>query len=614
MKRIERILFLFTMAAFAAGIFAGIWRFGIPQFTTTVRIMDSTWTYTTDTGLSGTVRLPDVLDLPKGTTEVRLTADLPEWTGEAYAIHFISVEQSVEVWIDNERRYQYGAEPDAEDFVFQSARQINQVMLKKEDSGRKITIIYRSPPLFLAELGILREVKIAAAGDLVLNLLADSMPVTLISFFTVLTILMSLLILAIYRDVPLRENICMLFQTAVTIFYYNSENSIFYSVFHHSAAYSSLKDWTFYYLEPMIQFTAWFTLYVCGWKLQTSGRRVLSVFGTVYIAAAVLSLAGVFNFNLTRPFFMIAGMIFTVFWMKNWIRNRQKEYFGYSEAVLILLAGYALDYIRYCLMILPASMQWSVFLHVELPFQFFTGIALTIFSVLVLRETMKRVAKHKSDIQVEAASSQLLVEYARQQYESIVQRDISLRSMKHDMQFYFRTAAVMLADGQTAEAQRYLAELGNTVAALRISSWCADYVANITIGWYADQFQQRNIPFSVTADIPEIREAVHPDINCILSNALQNALEGCEDCEEAFVTLSARPKGDELLLRIENRCSSKMCEADGFCTTKTEEGHGFGIASMKAAVKRQSGYFKAHAKGGIFCIDIIVCDVFASKS
>lgn len=51
------------------------------------------------------------------------------------------------------------------------------------------------------------------------------------------------------------------------------------------------------------------------------------------------------------------------------------------------------------------------------------------------------------------------------------------------------------------------------MAALRVSSWCADYVANITIGWYADQFSQKDIPFSVTADIPEIREAFHADIS-----------------------------------------------------------------------------------------------------
>ena len=71
---------------------------------------------------------------------------------------------------------------------------------------------------------------------------------------------------------------------------------------------------------------------------------------------------------------------------------------------------------------------------------------------------------------MEAATSQLLAEYSRQQYESIVQRDMSLRTIKHDMQFYFRTLGAMISGGQIEEATRYLADLGNTVAALKISA------------------------------------------------------------------------------------------------------------------------------------------------
>lgn len=294
--------------------------------------------------------------------------------------------------------------------------------------------------------------------------------------------------------------------------------------------------------------------------------------------------------------------------------HRQKERMGFGAAVLILLAGYYLDYMKYCLMLLPMSARWSVFLQLKIQFNFFTGIALIIFSVLALRETMEQLAKHKADIKMEAMAALLQAEHAKQQYESIVQRDMSLRSIKHDMQFHFRTASAMLSEGKTEEAERYLADLGNTVAAMRVSLWCADYVANITIGWYADQFSKQDIPFSVTADIPEIREDAHADISCIISNALQNALEGCTGQAEPFVRLSAKPKGNELLLRIENRCSNALSSQQVFHTTKAGEGHGMGIVSMEAAAKRQNGYFKACAKKGVFRVDVVLCGVFASKN
>lgn len=614
MKWIKWIVPLFVAVAFLAALSVGIGRFGFPTGSSTVKVMDGSWTYMTDTGQYGSITLPNVLSLPVGTEEVRLTTTLPKWTDEAYALHFVSMEQMVEVLVDGERRYTYGTSPDTADFVYLSAHHINQAILKQEDSGREVTIIYRSSPLFLAELGLLREVRIGTMSDLVLNEFGRSIPYTAISFFVILTCLLSLIMLITYRDMSLRGNLCVMLLAVVTVAFYNSENNALWSILHHSPILSALVDWSFYYLDPIVHFAAWLSLYAAGWKLRGFARWIPSVFGIFYIVAAALSLTGFFNFNLVRPVFMVAGFAFTLFWIRSYMNHHQKERIGFGAAVLVLLAGYYLDYMKYCLMLLPMSARWSVFLQLKIQFNFFTGIALIIFSVLALRKTMEQLAKHKADIKVEAVAALLQAEHAKQQYESIVQRDVSLRSIKHDMQFHFRTASVMLSEGKTEEAERYLAELGNTVAAMRVSPWCADYVANITIGWYADQFSKQDIPFSVIADIPEIREDAHADISCILSNALQNALEGCTGLADPFVRLSAKPKGNELLLRIENRCSNALSSQQVFHTTKVGEGHGLGIASIEVAAKRQNGYFKACAEKGVFRVDVVLCGVFASKN
>lgn len=615
MKWIKWIVPFLAAAAFFTALSVGIGRFGFPSAGSTVRVMDGSWDYMTDTGLSGSITLPNVLALPTGTKEVRLTAVLPEWTEEACALHFVSMEQMVEVMVDGERRYTYGTSPDAADFVYLSAHHNNQVILRQEDSGREVTIIYRSSPLFIAELGLLREVRIGTMSDLVLDEFARSIPYIGISFFVLLTCLLSLIMLITYRDMSLQGSLCALLLAVVAAAFLNTENNALWSIFHHSPVLSALVDWTFYYLDPIVHFAAWLSLYAAGWRLRGFGRWMPYVFGTFYAAAVALSLTGLFNFNLTRPLFMVAGFVFTLFATGDHMKRCRKEPMGLSAGVLILLAGYYLDYMKYCLMLLPMGARWSVFLQLKIPFQFFAAIALIIFSVLALRETMEQLAKHKADIKVEAATALLLVEHARQQYESIVQRDMSLRSIKHDMQFHFRTASALLSEGKTEEAGRYLADLGDTVAAMRVSAWCADYVANITIGWYADQFSQQGIPFSVMADIPALREDVYADISCILSNALQNALEGCAGQEEPFVRLSAMPKGNELLLRIENRCSKAFASAQhNFPTTKTGEGHGFGIVGMEAAAKRWNGYFRAYVKNGVFRVDVVLCGVFASQN
>lgn len=613
MKDIRWVLPVLVVISFVAAVYAGVRRFGLPTNSSTVKNIDSVWTYTTDTGRKGTLTLPAVLSLPDGTGEIRLTATLPEWTGEAYVLQFVSIEKTVEVWINGEKRYTYGTSPEAPDFVYRSAHHINQVVLEQEDSGGEIVLIYQAPPLFRPELGLLRDMKIGTMNDLTLSLFGRSIPCMIVCFFAILTTLLSLVLLITYRGMPLRENLSVLLLAVVAAVFLNSENNALWSVFHHSPILSALVDWIFYYVDPLVQFTAWLVLFVTGWRLRGIWLW-MSFFLGGYSAMTVLSLAGFLNFNLTRPFFSVAGFFFTVLWIKNHTRLCRKEHMGFSAAVLILLAGYYLDYIKYLLTLLPMSAKWSLLLQLKLPLQFFTNLALVIFSVLVLKETMEQLARHKANIEVEAEAALLLAEYAKQQYESIVHRDVSLRSIKHDMQFHFRTASALLSEGKTEEAERYLADLGNTVAAMRISSWCVDYVANITIGWYADQFSQQGIPFSVMAAIPALRADVHVDISCILSNALQNALEGCAGQEEPFVRLSAKPKGNNLLLRIENRCRRELSALQDFPTTKRGEGHGLGIAGMKAAAKRHNGYVETCAKEGVFLVDAVLCDVFASSN
>lgn len=607
MKRIKWVMPLSVALAFLAALAVGIGRFGLPQNSSTVEVMDGSWTYMTDTGLNGSITLPNVLSLPMGTEEIRLTTTLPEWTGEAYALHFVSMEQMVEVLVDGERRYVYGTLPDAEDFVYLSAHHINQAILKQKDSGREVTIIYRSSPLFFVELGLLREVRIGTMSDLMLDEFGRSIPYIAISFFVLLTCLLSLIMLITYRDMSLWENLCVLLLAVVTVAFYNLENNALWSVLHHSPVLSALMDWSFYYIDPIVHFAAWLSLYAAGWRMRGLFRWMPFIFGMLYTVTAVLSLMAFFNFNLVRPVFMVTGFVFTLFWIRSYRKQFRKEHLGFSAAVLVLLAGYYLDYMKYCLMLLPMSARWSVFLQLKIPFQFFTGISLVIFAVMAFRETMERVAGNKANVQVEAMSARLLAEQARQQYESIVQRDVALRSIKHDMQFHFRTAAALFSEGKSEEAGRYLADLGNTVADMRLSAWCEDYVANITIGWYADQFMKKGVSFSVTADIPALREEVHADISCILSNALQNAMEGCAGQAKPFVRLSAKPKGNELLLRIENCCGNEF-------SMQSSPPFAESIAVMEAAAKRRNGYFKACAGDGVFRVDVVLCHMFAVKS
>ena len=88
----------------------------------------------------------------------------------------------------------------------------------------------------------------------------------IVSFFVILTTLLSLILLITYRGMPLRENLSMLLLAVVAMVYLNSENNALWSVFHHSPVLPALMDWLFYYVDPLVQFTAWLALYGLSYK------------------------------------------------------------------------------------------------------------------------------------------------------------------------------------------------------------------------------------------------------------------------------------------------------------------------------------------------------------
>lgn len=612
MKRmLWAIIPLLVCLTLTAALMTGILKYGWLDINSTAHSLDGYWEYETDLGSAGRIRLPWDLTVEPGTRQVTLTTTLPEWMQEGYALHFKTMEQTVEVMIGGESRYTFGGDTDADDYVYRAATNINKVPLTLADSGQEITIILRAPALFRVELGLLREVWIGKEADLVLHEFRNGTVMMLISAFTVLITLSALLMVVIYRGTSLRPNLCILLLAAVTVIFYNTENSALWPIFQHASGLSSLMDWSFYYIDSFIPFAAWLTLYVLGWRFRRWQGAWIMVTGVAYIIVAALSLCGLFNFNISRPLFMASGAILTLTLLLCKRESREENnQTSFVMPVLILLLSYYLDYMRYILMLFPLKGNLKSFLSLKLPFQFCTGIALVVFTILVLRGTMGRLTVMETEIRTQAAVAELQAQYAVQQYNSVCQRDNVLRQLRHDMQHHFRLAALLLQKGQKEEAESYLLSLTERMEKVRPASYCADHVADITIGWYAEQFAAAAIPFEMDVNIPPIRESAHIDVCCVLSNALQNALEGSVGVESPGVMLYAAPKGSALVIQVENHCSQMLDVSGNFATTKSEKGHGLGISSMRSAVERHSGYLNLRVVEGIFRINAVLNDIF----
>lgn len=615
MKYLKWMVLPLVTLALLGGLVAGVLRFGWPQNKTTACELDSLWRYETDLGETGELFLPWDLAVPLGTGLISITIILPQWEAEGYALHFSSIQQAVEVQVGGETRYTYGAGVDATDFVYRSASHINRVPLSMADSGKELTIIYRAPPLFRIELGLIREVWFGVESDLVIHQLLTSLPFMLTAVFALMSVLSTLLMLSTYRGAPLRANFCTLLLAVIVIVPFSAEFAVLWPVFHHAPKLSILYDWSFFFFDALTAPAAWLTLYASGWSFRGWRGRTALLYGYAFVLAVVLSLAGLFNFNLTRPPFMIASMLLTICLLVDQHKHGSVGvYNGLSLSALVLLGGYYLDYVKYCLMVLPITPKWSVFLQLKISFQFFTCIALIIFSMLALRGTMtalvnRRAAAREETLRLQneqqllKQSSHAMTERLRLMGEAVQQQ----RIVAHDRRHFNITLLELLEQGQTENASIFLKRQLETTPKMS-KSYCQNQTVNASVCYYAQLAEEKGITVDSSLYIPNELDTDSLELAMAISNLLENAIHGCEDTPAGVaktITIICRHVG-RLALEIKNPCTQDITLDDNDYPTCRQEGHGIGTKSVLAFVKKYDGELFYRVENGVFSVRLLV--------
>lgn len=615
MKYTKWIVLPLVTLALLSGLVAGILRFGLPENKTTAREISNSWHYETNLGQTGEILLPWDLAVPVGTGQIRITTTLPQWEDEGYALHFSTIQQAVEVQVDGETRYTYGAAVDEADFVYYSASHINRVPLSLKDSGKELTIIYSATPLFRIELGLIREVWFGTESDLVIHQFVTSLPFMLTAVFALLSVLSTLLMLSTYRGAPLRANVCTLLLTLIVILPFSAEFSVLWPVLHHAPKLSFLYDWNFFFFDALIAPTAWLVMYASGWNFRGWRGRAALCYGYAFVIAVILSLNGLFQFNLTRPPFMVYSMLLTIFLLIDQKKHGDSDiYHGLALPALVLLGGYYLDYIKYCLMAFPISGKWSVFLQLKLSFQFFTSIALVIFSMLALRVTMTTLVNRRSaareetlklqnDQQLLRQSSLAMTERLHLMDEAAHQQSI----VAHDRRHFNSTILELLEQGHSQDVIALLKKQTDR-SPQKNKYYCENTAINAAVTYYVSLAQSKGIITDINLDIPSNLIIDSLELALTLSNLLENAIHGCEVLPETApkrIHLVCHHVG-RLVLEISNPCTSNiMLDKNGYPTSSLE-GHGIGTKSVLAFATKYDGELFYRIENGIFTVRLLV--------
>ena len=209
--------------------------------------------------------------------------------------------------------------------------------------------------------------------------------------------------------------------------------------------------------------------------------------------------------------------------------------------------------------------------------------------------------------------NELLVQIYSNQLNTMLESEARVKNLRHDIKHHLNGLKLLAVKNDLHAIQKYLDDMekyienpDEIVASGNIE---IDSVLNFML-----QMAKRELrSVDIKVQMPEA--LVHSfDINIILGNLLENAIEAAKQTEEKYLGVTIILKKGILKIEIENSFNgSLLFQKDEkykmftFGTTKKNTGkHGIGLNSVRKIVQKYTGIMDASSRNNRFCIKLIL--------
>ncbi|MDO4260667.1 MAG: GHKL domain-containing protein [Eubacteriales bacterium] len=231
------------------------------------------------------------------------------------------------------------------------------------------------------------------------------------------------------------------------------------------------------------------------------------------------------------------------------------------------------------------------------------GLLLINFLVFHLYEMLSRELYQKYE---NASLQQKLQSYANQM-KLMMESEEKVKALRHDMKHHMNEIRLLAGQDKTGEIQNYIDAMqefvSNPEEIVASGNWEIDSVLN-----YMLQRAKKELDtVEVQVQLPEKFSHVF-DLNVILGNLLENAIEGAGQTEERRLKVSIMFARGILQIEIENSFDGRVDrEQDRFLTTKPDkELHGIGLHNVRKIVKKYDGLMEMRAEKDTFFVKILL--------
>lgn len=247
-----------------------------------------------------------------------------------------------------------------------------------------------------------------------------------------------------------------------------------------------------------------------------------------------------------------------------------------------------------------------------------TDIGLTIVSIGLLIANflmlyLYNLLLHSISQQYEMEMLKTQLQAYANQLNVVLRGEEKIKALRHDIKHHLNELMLLANKHDVAEIQKYIDEMNSFLKNPNEIVASGNLEIDSVLNFMLQKAEKELKTVDIKVMLPEkVRHSF--DINVMLGNLLENAIEAAGKTENKYLSVHIKLKRGILKVKIENSFESSctLCEKQNrkdtiLKTTKPfTEQHGIGLKNVKKIVEKYNGTMAVTAQEGIFCVNLLL--------